>query len=1006
MEGAALQARLAAALAPLRFAARNDFAHLERVRELEPTLARALNALAADGEVPGALTLCQRLPAPGTPRARRVERLREVLQVLEGWQAHGPQHFAAPGVTTKPSGQSTPRATAQPAGQAAPHPTIRPAGQPPSQATSQTVGQSPPRATNQMVGQAARRATTQTVGQAAPQATTQTVGQAAPRATSQPIGQAGSRATSQSVGQAAPQATSQPGDQATPRAGNKSVGQAKSRTTAEPSGQARASARSASQAKQLVVSAPAPDAGQGEVVLGLDQPLQYVRGIGPRSAQALEGRGLRTVRDVLHFFPRRYQGQHNQQAIAELQPDTVVSIEGQISRVADKFVRGRHSLEVVLTDATGSLHLVWFRVPGRAFASQFRRGGRIKAAGTVKRFRQTLQLVHPEVRHLDSLASEGPDEGFALGGPTGSGARDGGGAAFSGGAHAPAGHDPLGAQDAIVPLYLEVEGLHAGQLRRIVDAVLPSLVHLRDPLPLELRRARNLVALPEALRALHRPDPATPLHDLEAQATPAQQRLIYDECFYLQLGLLLRRNAQAQEEGVAVRLSTSLAALAQALLPFSLTHAQARALDDVAHDLARARPMQRLVQGDVGSGKTAVALVAAAAVARAGLQAALMAPTELLAEQHARTAHALLAPHGINVVLHTGQQAAGERRTRLAHIASGEAQLVIGTHALIQSDVQFARLGLAIVDEQHRFGVMQRARLAQMGQAGHGKIPHLLVMTATPIPRTLALTAYGDLDLSLIDALPPGRTPVATKLYADGQRAEVYAKVRDQVAEGRQAYVVFPLVEASDKEGMAELRAAVEQVQELQEGVLKGLRLGLLHGRLTREEKDAVMRAFVRRDVDVLVATTVVEVGIDVPNATVMVVEHAERFGLSQLHQLRGRVGRGAAQSSCLLLARFRPSETAWRRLGIMEQTNDGFRVAEEDLAIRGPGDFLGTRQSGVPILSMTNLARDGALLAQARQDAERMLERDPELTAPAHRAVRDELTGLWQGRLQLARLS
>jgi ATP-dependent DNA helicase RecG len=415
--------------------------------------------------------------------------------------------------------------------------------------------------------------------------------------------------------------------------------------------------------------------------------------------------------------------------------------------------------------------------------------------------------------------------------------------------------------------------------------------------------------------------------------------------------------------------------------------------------------MSRLLQGDVGSGKTAVAVAACAAVAQAGHQAAIMAPTEILAEQHARVALETLSAAGFRVGLLTGNVAGSERRRILEDLAVGRIQVIVGTHALIQEEVHFARLALGIVDEQHRFGVRQRARIVELGREGLGRTPHMLVMTATPIPRTLALTVYGDLDLSLLDELPPGRTPVATRLFGDKQREQAYSRVRTEVERGRQAYVVFPLVEGSDAEGLERIRDATSSAEALANGPLAGLTVGLLHGRMGGDEKDATMRRFIAGEIQVLVSTTVIEVGIDVPNATVMVIEHAERFGLSQLHQLRGRVGRGEHESVCLLLSHYTPSEDAWRRLKVMEKTNDGFLIAEEDLAIRGPGDFLGTRQSGMPLLAVANLARDQRILQQAREDAADLLNRDPDLEAEEHRALRGSVATAWQERLALAQI-
>lgn len=705
----------------------------------------------------------------------------------------------------------------------------------------------------------------------------------------------------------------------------------------------------------------------------LAAPLQYLRGVGPKAATALAARGLHTVLDLLRFLPRRYQPRSGVQNLADLADGVAVAVEADVHGVSQRNMRGRRSLEVVLSDGKGAVHLTWFRIPGgKAFIEQFRRGVRVRASGVVKHYRGRLQIVHPTTH----IVSDDPVD------PEGAG-------------DAP--------DDAIVPLYLDVEGLHPNQLRRIIAAVLPAAWQVLDSLPEALRRVRKLVPLGEAYANLHAPPATTPVEALIDMQTPWQQRLIYDELLLLQLSVLRGKAATQTEAGHAFALREPLAAGAGRLLPFTLTAAQGRVLGEIEADLRKAVPMQRLLQGDVGSGKTAVALSAAAAAAALGLQSAIMAPTELLAEQHARTALKILEPAGYRVALLTGGLGAAERRGVLKELRAGTIQVVVGTHALIQEDIAFARLALGIIDEQHRFGVLQRARLKELGQASLGATPHMLVMTATPIPRTLALTVYGDLDVSVIDALPPGRSPIRTRLARDGQRDKVYAAVRQAVEEGRQAYVVFPLVEESDKEGMDKLRDATNALEELQHGPLHGLRLGLLHGRLTSDEKDAVMRAFAARELDVLVATTVIEVGIDVPNATVMVIENAERFGLSQLHQLRGRVGRGAHASACYLLSTNFVSEDAWRRLGVMEQTTDGFRIAEEDLAIRGPGDFVGTRQAGMPMLSLANLARDQAVLAMAREDAQGILGADPHLAHADHAALAGALAG--DARLGLARV-
>ncbi len=727
---------------------------------------------------------------------------------------------------------------------------------------------------------------------------------------------------------------------------------------AQPAAAASEPAAAFEPAAAPVAAAPRPMKREPTPVAGLDAPVQYVKGVGPKLGSLLEGRGLRSVRELLFFFPRRYEDRRAVRAIRDLLPDRSATFEGQVLVKSGRGFRGKRSLELVVGDESGVVQLRWFRVPGPTFADRFAKGQRVRVSGLVKAFRGRLQMVHPEVTLLDGRAdNQAADELPEL-------------------------------EDALVPVYPEIEQLRPAHLRRIIDHALPAAHRLEDLLPEDLRRRHGLPELADAVASLHRPPAGTPQEQLDGAQTPWHRRLIYEELLLLELAVLQRKGKVQREPGRAIPLASPLWESAGGLLPFTLTAAQGRALSEVEADLRRDVPMQRLLQGDVGSGKTAVALTAAAAVARAGLQAAIMAPTEILAEQHARTAERTLSPAGFRVELLTGHTGAADRRRLLAALAAGEVHVLIGTHALIQDDVGFSALALCIVDEQHRFGVLQRAALLARGRAGLGATPHMLVMTATPIPRTLALTVYGDLDVSVIDELPPGRTPVRTQLFRDKQRAQVYQRVRQAVLGGRQAYVVFPLVEESEGEGMEGIRDATSAAEELSQGPLHGLSVALLHGRMAPDEKDAVMRAFAKGEVQVLVATTVIEVGIDVPNASVMVIEHAERFGLSQLHQLRGRVGRGAAQSECLLLARYAPSEEAWARLAIMEQTTDGFRIAEEDLKIRGPGDFLGTRQSGLPLFTVANLMRDQRLLMLARADAEALLAADPTLGAAENQGL------------------
>ncbi len=703
--------------------------------------------------------------------------------------------------------------------------------------------------------------------------------------------------------------------------------------------------------------------------LEIDAAVQYIRGVGPRIAALLATRGLRTVEDVLRFLPRRYEDRRGQRAIRDLVEGTLATVEVEVLAKAAKRYRGRRALEVAVGDETGVLHLKWFNVPSKSYADRFVKGSRIRVSGQVKRYRGALEMVHPETAMVSGAT------------------------------------EPCGPEDKIVPVYSDIDGLRPVRVRNIVTRALPSVEKLRDALPAALRQRHDLPALDEAIRCLHQPPTGASLDDLHSMATPWHRRLIYEELFLVQLAVLRRKARVAREPGLAIALEQTLAETAGDLFPFTLTEAQRRVLGEIEADLRATVPMNRLLQGDVGSGKTAVAVAACAATARAGHQAAIMAPTEILAEQHARVALTTLSSAGFRVALLTGNVSGSERRDVLAGLADGSIQVVVGTHALIQDDVHYAALALGIVDEQHRFGVMQRARLVELGREGLSTTPHMLVMTATPIPRTLALTVYGELDLSLLDELPPGRSPVETRLFRDKQRDQVYRRVRHMVEQGRQAYVVFPLVEGSEAEGFDRVRDATSSAAALASGPLAGLTVGLLHGRMGGDEKDAIMRRFIAGDIQVLVSTTVIEVGIDVPNAAVMVIEHADRFGLSQLHQLRGRVGRSEHKSACLLISHYTPSQDAWRRLKIMEQTTDGFVIAEEDLAIRGPGDFLGTRQSGLPPLSTANLVRDQKVLQLARDDACELLASDPELERPEHDALRDLVTRLWRDRLELANI-
>ena len=699
----------------------------------------------------------------------------------------------------------------------------------------------------------------------------------------------------------------------------------------------------------------------------LGRPAQFVRHVGPKRAAELARFGLATVEDLLWHLPFRYEDRRALVPLRALRAGEEATAAGEVASVRQATVgrHGRRVLEVVLRDGDALCVLVWFNRIGW-FGRRFTSGQRLLVHGRVEPSLRggPPRIVHPDVTPLD--AEEEAD-----------------------------------AQQRILPVYEKPTTMPVGVMRCMVHAAVEDFAD-RAPsvMPAAIAERQRLIDLGRALRHVHCPPPEADLIALGEARSLAHRALVFDELFFLQLGLALRRSAAVAEPGTAFPPSARLAPALRAALPFRPTAAQERAVAEIEADLAAPHPMRRLLQGDVGSGKTLVALLAALTVIDAGYQAALMAPTELLAEQHLATLAPLLAPLEVRAALLTGAVKGRARRDALAGIARGQVALAVGTHALIQEGVSFARLGLAIVDEQHRFGVLQRAALQRQGDGDRAL--DVLVMSATPIPRTLALTLWGDLAVSTLDELPPGRTPVTTELCRAARRARLHRRIREEVAGGHQAYVVYPLVEESEKSA---LRAATTMVRELGEGPLAGLRLALVHGRMKAEEKDAVMRAFKAGAHDVLVSTTVIEVGIDVPNATVIVIEHAERFGLAQLHQLRGRVGRGTAPGYCALVVPDWVGEEPYRRLRILEESTDGFRIAEADLALRGPGDFLGTRQAGLPPFRVANLVRDTELMRAARDEAAWWLARDPDLSRPESAAVRAVLLARWRGRLELARV-
>jgi ATP-dependent DNA helicase RecG len=681
----------------------------------------------------------------------------------------------------------------------------------------------------------------------------------------------------------------------------------------------------------------------------LDFSVQFLKGVGPRRAELLAKLGIHTSRDLLYHVPRRYEDASTVMKINAIEPGRDATVIGEIvSKGVIPTKSGLRVFQVVLRDETGLIECAW---PGQPFLDRsLNRGDVLLVTGPV-RFFQGRQIQ--------------PREYIILG------TRDEG----------------AGSTGKVLPLYHATEGLSQKVLRSIIDANLDRLLpllQLEDPVPRAITQKLGLPTVMQAIALLHRP--AT-LHDAEK----GRRRLAFDELFFLQLlWAQVQARTASDRAGIALTRSDTIIAPLYRSLPFALTDAQKRAIAEIFGDMTSDRKMNRLLQGDVGSGKTIVAMFAMALANENGMQAALMAPTEILAEQHARTLSALAAPLGLNVVLLTGRLPAAERRNALAAIADGTANIVVGTHALIQEKVSFHKLGIAIIDEQHRFGVRQRLALA-----AHGEAVDTLVMSATPIPRSLALTLYGDLELTVLNELPPGRQPIRTALRPDSGRDRVYQFVREQVAEGRQAYIVFPLVAESET---SDLRAATEEFERLQTDEFASLRVGLLHGQMPGEEKDRVMQSFAAGDVDILVATTVIEVGIDVANATVMIVEHAERFGLSQLHQLRGRVGRGAERSYCILLYDGLDTE----RLRIMGETQDGFAIARADLHLRGMGDFFGSRQHGLPEFRFYDPSRDDDLLDLARPAAHEIIDRDPDLAGAENAGLREIVVSRFAGRAEL----
>lgn len=695
----------------------------------------------------------------------------------------------------------------------------------------------------------------------------------------------------------------------------------------------------------------------------LETPIQHVKGVGPKLGITFNRMNIHTVEDILYFVPRTYIDKRKIQKISSVRQGHHATVSGKIMTVSQSSFAGRKRwFEIVVSDGTQTLSAKWF-TPALQYVNTLKKkypaGSTVLLSGIVSRFRFKHEMHHPEIELLsDDIIPK----------------------------------DKL----TIAPVYPLTEGLHQKTLQRILKTVLQTFGQLlSDYLPETVISAYKLISLAEAFCKVHNPDSKADFISLVNFTSSYHRRIVFDEFFLLQSVLALKKHGVSIEPGIPFKIPQDKLAGFLAHLPFNLTAAQEKTLHDIAIDMQKPYPMNRLIQGDVGSGKTVIGLLASLIAIWNGYQAAIMAPTEILAEQHYETIKQFTLGSAISTVLLTSSLAKKQKEEALHNISTGKAHLIIGTHALIQDAVRFYKLGLALIDEQHKFGVMQRAEIKKKGTN-----PDVLVMTATPIPRTLGLTVYGDLDISVIDELPPGRKPVETKLFHENKRSAVYDIVRKEIYKKNQVFIVYPLVEESDK---LDLMDATKMAARLQQDIFPEFSIGLVHGRMSAQEKDTIMKEFQAGRIHILVATTVIEVGIDIPAASLMIIEHAERFGLSQLHQLRGRIGRGSADSMCILLVQYKKSDEAQKRLDVMVRTNDGFKIAEEDFTIRGPGEFLGTRQSGIPDFRIAHIGRDIRILQEARQAAFTIIEQDPQLALPEHQSLKKILLHRYKGRLELA---
>ena len=696
----------------------------------------------------------------------------------------------------------------------------------------------------------------------------------------------------------------------------------------------------------------------------LKQPLNIVKGIGSKIAKKFSKKQINTIEDLLFFLPRDYEDRRKITLIADLFEGQKAVVSGEVLKSGITYFSKRKVFEAIITDGTGFLTLKWFNFNEKVWRNLFAPGKKYYVIGEVSRFGRNLEMIHPEVIKDEDEEKISQEIG------------------------------------KIVPVYSSVEGISEKYLRKILHYVVENFAdYLNSFIPLEILKRKKFVPLNIAIKNLHFPKSDENIWALKKEESIYHKSLAFDEFFFLELALALKRGKVRKETGISFNIESKLVEKFLKKLPFELTNAQKRVIEEIKADLASELPMNRLLQGDVGCGKTVVAFITALIAIDNGYQVALMAPTEVLAEQHYHNFRQYAQLMGINTALLTGGIPPSRKKEIYYGLARGYIDFVIGTHALFQEKVEFKKLGLIIIDEQHRFGVLQRAALREKAK---GVIPNTLVMTATPIPRTLALTIYGDLDLSIIDEMPKGRKPVITKLFLEYNKHKAYEAVRKELQKGHQAYVILPLIEESEK---LDLKSVLTHGEYLQKEVFPEYKIGILHGKMNSYEKERIMHQFKRGEIQILVSTTVVEVGVDVPNATVMVIEHAERFGLSQLHQLRGRVGRSEFQSYCFLIAyKVSLQSDTFKRLQILCETNDGFKIAEEDLKMRGPGEFLGTKQSGYLEFKKADIVKDYEILLQAREEAFRLIEKDPELSN--YPILKEELMYRWNERLKLSEIA